>query len=139
MIVVDTNVVSALMRLDREPAVRAWLDRQPIEKLRVTAPTVFEIHYGLSALPAGRRRREMDARLADVMADVFANKVIPLDNEAARLAGSTHAEHVTNGRNVDVADSQIAGIARLLGAAIATRNTADFTGLGILLVNPWSP
>lgn len=137
MIVVDTNVLSALMKLDRESAVRDWLDKQAIDQLRVSAPTIFEIHYGLSALPAGRRRREMEARLADVMADLFSNKVIPLDNEAAQSAGRAHAEHFANGRNVDVPDSQIAGVARLLGATIATRNTADFTGLGIPLVNPW--
>ena len=137
MIIVDTNVLSALMRLDRESAVRDWLDKQVIDQLRVSAPTIFEIHYGLSALPAGRRRREMEARLADVMADLFSNKVIPLDNEAAQSAGRAHAEHVANARNVDVPDSQIAGVARLLGATIATRNTADFTGLGIPLINPW--
>lgn len=137
MIIVDTNVLSALMRLDRESAVRNWLDKQVIDQLRVSAPTMFEIHYGLSALPVGRRRREMEARLADVIADLFRNKVIPLDNEAAQSAGRAHAEHVAIGRNVDVPNSQIAGVARLLGATIATRNTADFAGLGIPLINPW--
>jgi len=137
MILVDTNVLSALMRLDREPAVRVWLDLQRVNQLRVSAPTLFEIHYGLSALPAGRKRREMEARLADVMADLFDNTVVAFDGRAAQSAGRAHAEHIASGRNVAVPDSQIAGVALLLGAAVATRNTDDFKGLGIALINPW--
>ncbi len=137
MILVDTNVLSALMRLDRETAVRTWFDNQDWGQLRVCAPSLFEIHYGLSAMPAGRKRREIKARLADVLADVFGNSVVAFDAFAAQAAGEIHAEHAAKGRNVEVPDSLIAGVARLLGAAIATRNSADFAGLGIPLVNPW--
>jgi predicted nucleic acid-binding protein len=137
MIIVDTNALSALMRIEREPAVARWLDGERAEHLRVSAPSLFEVHYGISSLPAGRKRRELAARLADVLADVFRNSVLPLDLASSAEAGRIHALQVARGRNVEVPDSQIAGIARTMGASVATRNIDDFTGLGIGIINPW--
>ncbi len=137
MIIVDTNVLSAMMRIERETAVRSWLDATDATLLRVTAPTLFEIHSGIARLPAGRRRRNIGQRLEVLLQAVFANLVLPLDHDSAVAAGQADATHRAAGRNVGVADSQIAGIARSLGAAIATRNLRDFAGLGIPVVNPW--
>ena len=139
MILVDTNVFSALMRLERELEVSAWLDLQARDTLLVSAPTIFEVHHGITRLPEGKRRRELELRYADVMADVFNTSVLPLDARAAELAGRLHAEQIARGRNADVQDSQIAGVALSLGAAVATRDIDDFKGLGIPLINPWCP
>jgi toxin FitB len=138
MILIDTNVLSALMRIENEPDIKGWLDRQSAENLRVSSPSLFEAHYGLHRLPAGRRRRELESRLTDVLADVFRNRIVPLDMIASMEAGRIHALHIAQGRNVDVPDSQIAGIARTLGASVATRNVDDFAGTGLAIVNPWS-
>ncbi len=137
MIIVDTNVFSAMMRLKAEPQVRIWLDRPETMNLRVSAPTIFEIERGISDRPIGARRRELESHFANVMTGAFANSILPFDGESAALAGRVHSKHKAAGRNVDVPDSLIAGIALLHRAAIATRNTRDFSGLGIPLVNPW--
>lgn len=137
MILVDTNVFSALMRIDKEPTVQAWMDRLDAADLRVSAPTIFEIELGIAGLPPGRRRRELEAQFAGVAASVFANKVLFLDADTAIGAARIHAAQQAKGRNVAIPDSLIAGIAFGHGASIATRNMRDFSGLGIPLVNPW--
>lgn len=137
MIILDTNVCSALMRLKSEPRVCEWLDRSPINDFKITAPTVFEIERGIADLPDGRRRREIEMHFQDVMRDIFLDTVLALDGEAAALAGRIHSIHTSAGRNVEVPDSLIAGIAQAHRSAIATRNTRDFSGLGIPLLNPW--
>ena len=135
MIVLDTNVVSALMTLDRTAV--AWLDRQPAESAWTTAVTVFEVAFGCECLPLGRRRRALEEALARILAEEFEGRVLGFDEAAARAAGRLAAERRKAGRPLDKHDAQIAGIVAARKAALATRNLRDFDGLGIALVNPW--
>ena len=137
MILLDTNVISAIMRLDQEPAVQAWLDRQEAALLYTTSPTVFEIHFGAKSLPNGRRRRELEAMIKVVFSATFEGRIMDFDAGAAEAAASIRASQRKRGLNPDIPDSQIAGIALHHGAPLVTRNVRDFAGLGISLINPW--
>lgn len=138
MILVDTNVFSALMRLDQEPRVISWLDGIEESILCVSAITLFETQHGLSSLPPGRRRTGLEEKFTRVLIDVFDSRVVPFDDAAAITAGHVYAHHRSKGRNVYVPDSQIAGLAIHIHATLATRNKKDFSGLGLALIDPWS-
>ena len=138
MIVLDTNVLSALMRREPEPTVVAWLDRQPSESVWTTAVTVFEIRFGLELLPASRRRRQLEDAFARAVTEDFAGRVLPFDQEAAREAALRAAERRTSGKPVDFRDIQIAGVVAARRATLATHNVRHFQGLGIELVDPWA-
>ena len=138
MIIIDTNVVSAMMRLELEPDVRAWMGRHDPAQFYISTPTIFEIHYGIAKQPAGRKRRDFAQRYGLVMTDVLGNRIVQFDNASAVEAGRIHALNIKRGHQAKVPDSQIAGIAAARGATIATRNIKDFTGLGISLINPWT-
>ena len=135
MIVLDTNVVSALMTLDRTAV--AWLDRQPGESIWTTAVTVFEIAFGCECLPAGRRRRALEDAFARTLAEELEGRVLGFDEAAARAAARLAAARRKAGRPLDKHDAQIAGIVAARKATLATRNVRDFAGLGIALANPW--
>ena len=137
MIVLDTNVVAAMMRLHLEPDIEAWLGQQDRGQLHLATPVIFEIGFGIERMPPGRRRRDLEVAKADLLASVFRHQIIDLDPASADAAGLIHARQIGRGRNVDVADSLIAGIATIHGAAVATRNVDDFTGLGLEIINPW--
>jgi predicted nucleic acid-binding protein len=139
MIILDTNVVSAMMRLHLEPAVASWLARQTQSQIQTTTPVIFEIRYGIEREPAGRRRRDMEVAIAELLTTTFRGQVMEFDAGSADAAGMIHARQRARGNNVEVADSMIAGVAAFHGASIATRNVADFGGLGIDVVNPWLP
>lgn len=137
MVVLDTNVVSELMRPSPEPAVVAWLNTRPPHDLFVTAVTEAEVRTGIAFLPAGRRRRHL-VRAADrAFNELFEDRVLPFEREAARVYANIAAERRKAGRPISQFDCQIAAIARSLGAAVATRNTRDFNGTGIAVLDPW--
>jgi predicted nucleic acid-binding protein len=138
MIVLDTNVLSALMRREPEPTVVAWLDRQPSESVWTTAVTVFEIRFGLELLPPSRRRRQLEDAFARAVTEDFAGRVLPFDQEAAREAAWRAAERRASGKPVDFRDIQIAGVVAARRATLATHNVRHFQGLGIELVDPWA-
>jgi len=138
VILLDTNVISALMRREPDPAVVAWLDRQPPESVWTTAVTVFEIRLGLSLLEEGRRRRALEEAFAKALEEDFDGRVLPFDTPAAQAAGRIAAERQRAGRTVEVRDVQIAGIAAARKATLATRNLRHFEGLGLALVDPWA-
>jgi len=138
MIVLDTNVVSALMRREPEPAVVSWLDSLPAESVWTTSVTVFEIRLGLEILTAGRRRRELEEAFAKALEEDFENRVLPFDEAAAQTAGAIAAERRRAGRTVEIRDVQIAGIVKARKATLATRNIRHFEGCGVVLINPWS-
>ena len=138
MILLDTNVVSALMRLPFEPVVAKWLAAQRIEQLFATTPTVFEIRFGIEIKPQGRRRTALEAAFEDVLGNLLAHRVVIFDEAAAIAAGEAHAIHKKKGITVSIPDSQIAGIALAHGVPIATSDIGDFAHLGIPLINPWS-
>ncbi len=139
MILLDTNVVSALMRRDPEPAVVAWLDEQPAESIWTTSITVFEVQTGLELLEPGRRRQQLEDAFAQLLADELQGRVQSFDQPAAIAAGRIAAERQRAGRTLEIRDVQIAGITAVRKATLATRNTRHFEDLGIDLVNPWSP
>lgn len=138
MILLDTNVVSALMRRDPEPDVVAWLDDQPAESIWTTSITIFEVRTGLELLKPGRRREQLESAFDKLLSDELEGRVQSFDQAAALAAGSIAAERQSSGRTLEIRDVQIAGIATARKAILATRNTRHFDGLGIELVDPWS-
>jgi len=137
VILLDTNVVSAFMQREADPAVVAWLDSQPAESIWTTSITVFEVRMGLELLAAGRRRRALEDAFAKMIEEDFEGRVTPFDSAAAHAAGRIAAERRRSGRSVEIRDVQIAGIALARRAAIATRNVRYFQELPLTIVNPW--
>jgi predicted nucleic acid-binding protein len=138
VILLDTNVISALMRRDPDPIVVAWLDRLPPESVWTTSITVFEVRLGLELLADGQRRRVLEEAFAKALEEDFESRVLPFDQTAAQAAGRIAAERRRAGRTVEIRDVQIAGIAAARKATLATRNRRHFEGLGLVLVDPWS-
>jgi toxin FitB len=138
MIVLDTNVISDLMRRDADPVAVEWLDRQPRESVWTTAITVFEIRFGLELLAPGRRRRRLQDAFAQALAEAFEARVLPFERTAAHQAGVIAARGRPAGRAVEIRDAQIAGIVAARHASLATRNLRHFSDLGIALLNPWA-
>jgi predicted nucleic acid-binding protein len=138
VILLDTNVVSALMRVEPDPIVVEWLDGQPAESVWTTAITVFEVRFGLELLTAGRRRRLLEEAFAKALEEDLEGRVLSFDPAAAQAAGRLAAERRHAGRTVEIRDVQIAGIAAARKATLATRNLRHFEGFGLTLVDPWS-
>lgn len=137
MILLDTNVLSETMRPDPERAVLSWLDDQDATSLYVTAVTEAEIRYGLAILPPGRRREELSAAAEQALGLYLLGRILPFDSAATRAYAEIAAARRATGRPISQADGQIAAIARAKGAALATRNTGDFEGCGLALIDPW--
>ena len=138
MIILDTNVLSELMRSAPEPAVLAWLDKQASQSVWITAITLFESRLGLDLLPAGRRRKALEQAFDQLLALDLENRVLPFDSQAAAHAAGLAAQRQRAGRPVDMRDTQIAGIAQARRATLATRNVQHFEGLTVAVVNPWA-
>ena len=137
MIVLDTNVLSELMRPAPEPAVVAWLMAQPSGTLFTTTVTQAEILLGIAILPAGRRQAGLDAAARAMFGEDFFGRVLPFDEAAAAMFAKLSAHRRQLGRPISGFDAQIAAIARCRDATLATRNIADFAECGLRLVNPW--
>ena len=138
MIILDTNVLSALMRAAPEMAVVDWLDRQSAESIWLTSITVFEAHLGIALLPRGKRQRALAAALDRLVSEDLGNRVLDFDLSAALEAAALAATRQKAGRPVDLRDTQIAGIALARKASIATRNVSHFEDLKVPVLNPWS-
>lgn len=138
MIILDTNVLSALMRRKPEHAVVTWLDGQSAASIWVTSITVFESRFGLALLPHGRRRQALQASFERLLADDLEHRVLPFDAEAAAQAALIGAARQQAGRQVDMRDTQIAGIAIARRATLATRNLRHFDDLPTPVVSPWA-
>lgn len=138
MTLLDTNVLSALMQTRPDPVVIAWLDSQPSESIWTTAITVFEIRFSLELLPAGRRRKALEAAFDAMLRDDLNGRVAAFDPAAAEEAAKLAARRQRAGRPVDLRDTQIAGIALARRAALATRNVRHFDGLTVAVVSPWA-
>ena len=137
MIVLDTNVISELTRQIPEPGVISWLDALPAEEVGTTAVTAAELLYGVARMPAGRRKTELAAAVSGLLGDDFRDRVLPFDQHCASRYADIVCGRETLGRPIGVADAQIAAICRTAEATLATRNTDDFSGTGIELINPW--
>ena len=137
MILVDTNVLSAMMRVTVEPAVERWFDGQPPESIWTTTITIFEIHFGLALLAPGHRRDRLYDAFDRAIGEILGGRVLPFDRTAAETAAAIAARQRQIGRPLEIRDVQIAGIVAARKASLATRNTRHFENLGIILVDPW--
>jgi predicted nucleic acid-binding protein len=137
MIVLDTNVISELMRPNGDPRVVAWADGHPTDDLYLTAITVAELAYGVQRLPDGKRRSDLAERLRRILAEGFAGRILPFDDEAAACYPQVVVSRERRGLSTTMADAQIAAICRSRAAGLATRNTKDFTDAGIRVIDPW--
>ena len=138
MILLDTNVLSELMKPKPADRVVRWVASQALANLFTTSITQAEILHGILLLPAGRRRHALEAA-ADAMFDrEFRGRILGFDSEAARPYARIAAERRRIGRPISHFDAQIAAIAGVRGAAVATRNVADYDGCGVQLIDPWA-
>jgi predicted nucleic acid-binding protein len=137
VIILDTNVLSALMRTAPEVGVVRWLDDQPAESIWITSITLFETRLGLALLPKGRRQRLLEIAFDRLLAEDLENRVLDFDATATTEAAVLAASRQRAGRQVDMRDTQIAGIALARRATLATRNVRHFQDLSINVIDPW--
>ena len=138
MIILDSNVISALMSPHQDAEVRGWLNNQPASSLWTTSVNVLEINAGILLLPEGRRKDALLQSFFAVTSTMLGGRVLPFDLEAAEHAARLFATRHLSGINKETRDTQIAGIALSRRATIATRNLRDFDDLKIPIVNPWT-
>ena len=138
MLVLDTNVISELMKVSSSPRVLEWWSQQQQGELFTTTLTMAEILYGIEILPKGKRRDGLLAEAEAVFTQDLAGRILPFDEEAARSFPEIAARRRAEGRPIAELDAQIAAVAHSRRAILATRNTPDFEGCGIRLVNPWA-
>jgi len=138
VILLDTNVLSALMRREPDRAVVAWLDDQPGESIWTTTITILEVRTGIELLEQGRRRRQLEQAFGELLTEDLGGRLQPFDQPAALAAASIAAARQRAGRPVEIRDVQIAGIATARRATLATRNTRHFDAVGVNVVDPWS-
>jgi predicted nucleic acid-binding protein len=137
MILLDTNVLSAMMQVAPDETVARWLDQQPRESIWITTITVMEIRAGLQAMPISRKRSALANALAVLLSEKIQGRIAAFDMSAAEEAAKLMAQRKLKGRPVDSRDTMIAGIAQASRATLATRNTSHFSDLTVPIVNPW--
>ncbi len=137
MIIIDTNVLSALMRAVPDRPVVEWLDRQAAESIWITSISVFEARLGLALLPKGKRRQTLESAFSDLMVEDLEGRVLDFDQPAAEAAAQLAAGRQRKGQTIDMRDTQIAGIVIARRAELATRNVRHFSDLNINVINPW--
>jgi predicted nucleic acid-binding protein len=138
MIVLDTNVVSELMRAEPDPQVAAWVRSRDRQELRTTSVTIAEIRYGIARLPEGRRKQVLLTTASDIFR-AFGDQVLPVDEAAAEHYAAIASSRERSGKPISGFDGLIAAVCRSRGAALATRNLPDFSGAGIVTIDPWAP
>ncbi|OAI19789.1 plasmid stability protein StbB [Methylomonas koyamae] len=136
MIVLDTNVISEAMRPEPHPAVLAWLNEQVAETLYLSTVTLAELMFGIAALPAGKRK-DMLTKILEGLLQLFGDRVLPFDTDAARQYAELAITARTGGRGFPTPDGYIAAIAASRGFAVASRDTAPYKAAGVSVINPW--
>jgi predicted nucleic acid-binding protein len=137
MIILDTNVVSELMRPEPAPQVAAWVRDRDRPELRTTSVTVAEIRYGIARLPDGRRKQALRAAADDIFR-AFEDQVLPFDAAAAEHYAAIASNRERSGKPISGFDALIAAVCRSRGAALATRDLPDFDGTGVETIDPWA-
>jgi hypothetical protein len=137
MIILDTNILSAVMREIPDPIIVEWLDLQARESIWTTAITVFEIQLGLSILEKGIRLERLEQTFQLALEEIFEGRVLPFDEASAMASADIAAKRRRKGITVDMRDTQIAGIAVAKRSTLATQNTKDFQELTVPVINPW--
>ncbi len=139
MKILDTNVVSELIRPNRDENVVAWVDAQPLAELFVTAITEAELRSGVATMPSGKRKKALEADIHGILQTEFAGRILPFDSNAAIEYAAIVSKRRALGQPISQFDTQIAAIARANGAAaIVTRNVDDFANTRVTVINPWS-
>lgn len=138
MIILDTNVLSALMHQLPDEKVIDWLDRQPRSSVWTTSVTILEVRFGLQTMPLGRRRALLMEAFESLLEDKIERRIASFDTAAASEAGDLMAIRYKKGRPGELRDTMIAGIALACHATLATRNTVHFDDLSVPVVNPWA-
>lgn len=138
MIILDTNIVSEIMKLEPEPNVLKWYNSTGGELIWQNAISIYEIQFGLSLMPDGRKKETLQQSFNRMLRERFSQRVIEFDVNAAIAASEVNAQQKRIGRNCDIRDAQIAGIALARGASLATRNVKDFEFEGLKVINPFS-
>ena len=137
MIILDTNVLAALMRATPDPEVIRWLDHQPRTSVWTTAITVFEIRFGLRIMAAGKKQMLLQEAFEKLMDNLLEQRILQFDGPAALEAADLMVERQKKGSSGELRDTMIAGIALARHATLATRNTRHFEGVSCPVVNPW--
>ena len=137
MVILDTNVISEVLRPAPDAAVANWMEKQAVAALSTTAVCEAELLLGAALLPQGRRRKELEQSIVTILQRLFVGRVLPFDRAAANAYAEVASTRRRIGRPISTLDAQIAAIARAHGAAVATRNVTDFTDCGIDVVDPW--
>jgi predicted nucleic acid-binding protein len=138
MILLDTNVVSELMRADPAQPVLEWFAKHDATDLYISAVTEAELRTGVAILPDGQRRDRLQAAINAMIEQDFQSRVLPFDSLAAKAYAEIAAQRRAAGRPIAEADCQIAAIGRATNVPVVTRNVKDFDGCGIRLINPWN-
>jgi predicted nucleic acid-binding protein len=136
--ILDTNVISELLRRDPSPAVEGRLKMFPSDDFFTTAVSVAEIRFGLAILPGKKRRQSLQARVEGILGEVFSGRILPFDSAATEAYAQIAGERRAAGRPISLFDAQIAAIARTHAATLITRNVRDFEGCKLTLVDPWT-
>ena len=137
-VLLDTNVVSELLRPSPDPAVESWVAERPAVELHFSAVGEAELRYGVAILPAGQRRDALALAIDAILREDFEGRILPFDSDAAREYAEIASARRAAGRTVAPADCQIAAIACSRGMAVATRNVRDFEGIDVEVVDPWT-
>lgn len=138
MIILDTNVISELLRPAPEPKVEHWLSAQDGLNVYLTSISEAELRYGLAIMENGKRRAALVDAVDRILREDLAGRILPFDSAAAQSYATIAVARRAAGRPIALADCQIASIAHIRGATVATRNTPDFEGCGVDLINPWA-
>jgi hypothetical protein len=139
MIVLDTNVISEMLRQTPSPRVLAWLDAQPASELYLCTPVLAELYYGIARLIQSARKRGLLSSYRQIVDELFAGRILAFDAGAAEDYGELMAKLSAEGKPMSLINAMIAATARTNGATLATRNTAHFSGAEVPLVNPFGP
>ena len=137
MIVLDTNVVSEMMRPTPDATAKQWLNAQLTEELWLNSIVVAELLFGVARMPEGAKKQRLTQTSKEIVEQNFADRILSFDLNAAAAYAEISARCMAKGRPIDMADAQIAAICWVQDAQLATRNTKHFEGLGLSLINPW--
>jgi len=137
MIILDTNVISEIMKPNPSLNVTTWIDNQDASGLFISTITIAEICYGLNALPEGNRRDILETAFNKTITEAFEYNILSFDEACAHVYGKIMANRKKIGRPMGILDGQIAATACAHGFSVATRNVSDFSDCGVDLINPF--
>lgn len=137
MIILDTNIVSEMMKANSSKAVLNWMDQREAIQLFITTITIAEISYGLHALPNGNRRKSLEEAFNRAIMNAFKHRILPFEESSAYIYGKIMGRRKKLGQPLRVPDGQIAAITLSQGFSLATRNSRDFSNCDINLINPF--